>query len=293
MCFLGVTTILKTMRTQKVKLYSILFEQEEEASDSDEFGKWFAPISRRMRGNPMFEPNTDLEQQIIDDLDTYFSFNNPKPLEADRGHEILLRLKNSGKYKQVLEPGVSHVFRGMKFPDTQQFLEYVKALGVTDVSVQTSPTELEQHPQTKTIDECLQMLGRKEEFFFYGLKEGASTTYKPVRQAGVSSWTSDPAKAFYFTQSATKTSHRNAIVLTATTAGNNFFGKPGEIGKLGTYEDEMEVVGVGEIKLSYVSFRGSSVPDKFAKVTSQFDALYLGGPTAELFSERHVNKRNS
>lgn len=273
------------MKQQHTTLYRFLFEQEEEATDTDEFGKWFAPHSRRLRGNAYMEPNTDVEQQVQDDLETFLSNNNPKDLEANRGHEILLKLAKAGKYKQVLDPAVPAVWRGMRFPDPAKMLTYLKSLGVSSMEVQTNPRD--PATSTMTLDQVMALVSQKKPVFFHGAQGGI--TYKPARAGGVSSWTSASEKAYYFTQGVG--GRFAALVFYAGVSGNNFFGRPGELGKLGNYEDEMEVIGVGEIKGSNLTYRGTTNPELFEKVIKEFDSLHMGGTREDLWSEGKARKK--
>ena len=44
--------------------------------------------------------------------------------------------------------------------------------------------------------------------------------------------------------------YQGGLKAVAQVAGNNFFGKPGEIGKIGGYPDEMETISVGPVTIT-------------------------------------------
>lgn len=207
---------------------SVKAEQEElrknskpEASPDDEFEEFIFADERH--GQVPDEPDTRDEKALYDELKAHFVAN--EALSKDEA-SLIKRLMADGKYSTILKkPDVEYVYRGMTVYD-----EYIRrALGLGD-------------------DESLPRKGSKT----------ASFTFTP-RNGGGSSWSLRHESTHGFMGG----NKDYNVLLLARTSDNDgsFVSGPGglyNVGELGKYDDEQEIVGLGPIKVAKIIWNDSS-----------------------------------
>lgn len=211
-----------------------------EAQETEPFGQWLAPNERVLGAD---EDDTPEEQDTIDALKTFMgTHNDPSWLSADNGKiaNELYGLLKKHQYLPVLNPGVSVAYRGLYFHDKNHFMEIMKLYGskvknlVLSVDRYTPPTPI-------TVDKLPEVLKTNDFHLITGTIAPFQLQTRP--DALVQSWTASKEVAVDFSNR----KGEGGMVIRATISKNKFFGKPGEIGKIGGYEEEMETISVGPI----------------------------------------------
>ncbi len=216
---------------------------------SNPFGNWLAPQDRSL---DVEEEDTPEEVEMIDALRTFMGKeNDPSKLSANGGEKAkeLVGLMKKHQYAPVLNPGGGMAYRGLSFTDANSFLSVIKQYGgnvkTLQILVEDGGT-----PATITVEQLQQYLVKQEFFVVYG-----SIGPFAMQPAGsgklVQSWTADLNVA------ASDFVNKNSVggtLVVANTTKNMFFGRPGEIGKIGGFPEEKETISVGAVNVEGAKF---------------------------------------
>lgn len=223
-----------------------LREQAPEATTPNNvFGNWLAPDMRKLG---VTEPDTDEEEKTIDALDDFFSANDPAKLKAEGGKipNELIALMRKHQYSPVLDPGTAPVYRGLSFDNIEQFKAVIQPYLA---HIQSCFLLQEENSQPQPIKPAQLQTITDTIYAVYGVI--GPSPLSPKENRFVQSWTSE--------QNPTAMDFANrgmqgGMMIQSNVQKNNFFGKPGEIGKLGGFTNEMETVSVGTVTTDGAKF---------------------------------------
>lgn len=226
----------------------VLEELAPEADEDEVFGQWLDPDKRRLS---VKEPNTPEETAAISALTSFMSWrNDPSKLSANNGKyaKMFLDLMQKHQYSPVLDPDVGFVYRGLYFEDKGKYIDFFSTHTPKGFTVYDANNTVIDHG-TQTIFDVIQNVP-------YHRIEGylGQFNLNPQGNALVQSWSEDISIACGFANPWGS----GGVVLRANTDENNFFGKPGEIGKLANAPDEKETISVGTVKVAFGMFVISS-----------------------------------
>ena len=240
------------------KFYNWFLKKEVRAEaqpPNDPLGKWFAPTERSL---PVYEPDTELERELIKAIGSFTGYSNdPTLLSANGGKlaNILIDITEKHEYSPILDPGNIEVFRGIAFKEKKHFLELMNYYSEYIVSAQFINNNDVRSLTAKDIPDMIEKIwGSIVSDNYHARITGKLSSFVilPPENRLVQSWSSDKDVAASFANRFC----RGGLIFKARTSKNMFFGKPGEIGKLGDPElaSENETISVGPVNVDKAAF---------------------------------------
>jgi hypothetical protein len=217
---------------------------EEVAPEADmpnaPFGKWFAPGQRNIATS---EEDTPAEQQVITALRKFMGSNNdPSMLSANNGilANALYVLMKKHQYSPILDPGVPVAYRGISFKNEAHFSKILNMYAGSIASIHAVLTY--KGPLTPINQQQVEQLIQSGSYEYFVVSLGPFSL-QPQANTLVQSWTSNKTVTDNFISK----EGYGGMLIRASTTKNKFFGKPGEIGKIGGFAEEMETISVGSV----------------------------------------------
>jgi len=204
-------------------------DKEAEAPDDSELGKY--AFSPGRKGKVPFEPNTEIEQELQDNLIQYFENNEPVPL---KNISLIKTLMSQGLYTKILhEPTVATLYRGMIVPE-----DWLKR---------------------SMEGEKIKFTGRKKANFTFSPAHGR--IQKSSKSSSSWSQTYGVARNFANDVPIGKKDQYYGVVMRASVGDNpgNFLACPGglyDVKAFTGFGDEAEAIGLGKIKVFEIEWFG-------------------------------------
>lgn len=197
------------------------------------FGKFFAGQERRLPDYTAPEKNTDEEERLYFKIKDHI-FDTDSAISTQVAKEIQDILK-SGLYTDIFKkPNVRFVIRGM-FLEPMEFYYMFK-----EVLDDETKNSIRNGTTTKgTINK--------------------PTRFRPFRNRGASSWTKSEEKATDFTRGSINKDHFRILLFARVTDNPHAFFDLEDFYSINidmnSYEDEKEVIGLGEIGVAYFEWQ--------------------------------------